>query len=210
MSTPALFGALWLLLTLAFPIQSQNPRSKAEDEQSIFGGEEVPDVPFIKHQVAIPQVVLQILEQDATVKSCLTDNAPTPDIPFSSWFVASEVHLDGQNERDLVVLPNPRWQPSYGCFHSASGIQWFWIFQKSGEQYRLLLTIPGNGIEILHEKHAGHRDIRNDTIGSAGRYITTVRYRFDGTRYQMYKEKTEENRWPTRFRGTAISSPAIQ
>jgi len=180
---------MWLLLAL--PVLSQVSK---QPEQSSFGGEDVPGIPFIKKPVSIPPAVLEILKNDDTVKVCLDDNKPTSETPFSSWFVASTVHLDGQQERDLVVLPNPDWQPGYGCFYSASGIQWFWIFRETDADYKLLLTTPGNGIQILRNKHAGHRDIRSGTIGSAGRFITTVLYRFDGSRYRKFHEQTKENK----------------
>jgi len=194
MSTTSLLIALFLLSTFGLPLQSQSPDEPAEPEQSSFGGEEVPGIPFIKRPASIPPAALQILKQDDTVKGCLRDNEATADKPFVSWFVASEVHLDGQRERDLVVLPNPRWQPGYGCFYSASGIRWFWIFRKTGEQYNSVLTTTGNGIEILQDKHAGFRDIRSGTIGSAGRFLTTVIFHFDGKQYQEFDEETKENR----------------
>jgi hypothetical protein len=185
--------AALLLLIVALPLQSQDSSGTLEPEQSSFGGEEVPGIRFIKHPVSIPYAVLEILRQDETVKGCLRENEATPDKPFNSWFVASTVHLDGPDERDLVVLPNPDWQPGYGCFYSASGIQWFWIFRRTPKQYQLVLTTPGNGILILQDNHADHRDIQSGTIGSAGRFVTTTTYRFDGTRYRKYHEETKEN-----------------
>ena len=194
MSTRSLSTALILLLPFVLALQSQNSGKPAEREQSSFGGDEVPGIPFIKRPVSIPTAVLRTLKEDDTAKVCLRDNEPTRDKPFSSWFVASTSHLDGQHGHDLVVLPNPRWQPGYGCFYSASGIQWFWVFRKTGKQYLLVLTAPGNGIEILRDGHEGFRDIRSTTIGSAGRYITTILYRFDGSQYQKYREETTEQR----------------
>lgn len=185
-------AALFLFVVFALPLQAQTSNKAAEREQSTFGGEEVPGIPFIKRPVPVPADVLKILKQDDTVKGCLRDNEPTPDKPFSFWFLASSVHLDGPSENDLVVLPNPGWQPGYGCWYSASGIQWFWIFGKTSERYKLILTTPGNGIEILQTKHAGHKDIRSGTIGSAGRYLTTVLYRFNGNKYQEHERKTTE------------------
>jgi hypothetical protein len=192
MNTKCLLAAL-LLLIVALGLQSQESDGTSEPEQSSFGGEEVPGIPFVKRRASIPPAVLEMLKQDETVKGCLKDNEATQDKPFNSWFVASTIHLDGQHERDLVVLPNPGWQPGYGCFYSASGIQWFWIFRRTAKQYELVLTTPGNGILILQGMHADHRDIQSDTIGSAGRFVTTITYRFDGTRYQKYHEETKEN-----------------
>ncbi len=187
----ALLSALVLLCCFALPLHSQAGGARKQ-EQSTFGGDEVPGIPFIKRPVSIPLAVLHILKLDDTVKGCLTDNEPTPDKPFSSWFVASAVHLDGRHERDLVVLPNPRWQPGYGCFYSASGIQSIWLFRQIGSQYHLVLTTTANGINILPDRHAGFRDIQSGTIGSAGRRITTVIFHFDGNEYQEFDEETKE------------------
>ncbi len=118
-----------LLISLASPLQSQSKNASSK-EQSRFGGEEAADIPAIKGRVPVPPAVLEILKQDDAVKGCLRNNEPTSDKPFSSWFVAAAVHLDGSSERDLVVLPNPGWQPGYGCWYSASGIQWFGSSEK--------------------------------------------------------------------------------
>ena len=66
-----------LSLSLALPLESQNSSLK-EQEQSGFGGEEVPGVPFIKRPIVVPDSVLQILKGDETVKSCLVNNVPSP------------------------------------------------------------------------------------------------------------------------------------
>jgi len=183
-----------LVFALVLPSLSQNSRKKAEPEQSSFGGEEVPGIPFIKRPVPIPPAVLEILKQDDTVKGCLSDNEPTREKPFSSWFVASGVHLDGPNEGDLVVLPSPEAGPSYPCFHSASGIQRLWVFRNTAKKYNLVLTTFANGIVILKPEHSGRRDIQGLTAGSAGRFITTIFYRFDGSQYQKYQEQTTEQK----------------
>jgi hypothetical protein len=194
MRTTAPLTVVLLLLTFALSLQAQNSSKAAEPEQSSFGGEEVPGIPFIKRPVSVPDSVLQLLKKADTVKGCLSDNEPTPDKPFSSWFVASEVHLGGRSERDLVVLPSPRaGQPDYGCFHSASGIQSLWVFRQTGGQYRLVLTTVGNGIDIMKIRHNGYRDIQSVTVGRAGRFITTITFHFDGGQYQRYQEETKEN-----------------
>jgi hypothetical protein len=193
MRATVLLTVVFLLLTSVPAPQSQDSGKPGGAEQSSFGGEEVPGIPFIKRPVSIPPAVLQILKQDETVKGCLSENEPTPEKHFASWFVAATVHLGGPSERDLVVLPNPRANsPDFGCFHSASGIQSIWLLRQIGRQYRLVLATTANGINILPDRHAGLRDIRSGTIGSAGRFITTVIFHFDGSQYQKYHEETTE------------------
>jgi len=193
MDTRGLLTSLILFLTSAPLLQSQNAARTRGPEQSSFGGEEVPGIPFLQRPVRLPRAVLQILKEEATVMGCLTSNGLPLDHPIATWFVAATVHLDGQHERDLVVLPSPRaHNPDYGCFHSASGIQSIWLFRRVGKQYNLVLTTTGNGINILPDRHSGFRDIQSGTIGSAGRIITTVIFHFDGNQYQEFDEETKE------------------
>jgi len=188
----ALLSTLFLLCCFALPLDSQTGQAR-EQEQSSFGGEEVAGIPFLQRPVRLPRAVLQILKEEATVKGCLTSNGLPLDHPIASWFVAATVHLGGPDERDLVVLPNPRSHtPDFLCFHSASGIQSIWLFRRIGKQYHLVLTTTGNGISILPDRHFGFRDIQSGTIGSAGRLVTTVIFHFDGNQYQEFDEETKE------------------
>lgn len=183
------------------PLHAFDPKSPGaqnfgggEQEQSSFGGEEVPGVPFIKRPVAVPDTVLQILREDETVKSCLVANVPSPETPLASWFVASEVHLGGRQERDLMVLPSPRErQPDYLCFHSVEGFTRFWVFRLTHHRYQLALNTAAFGIEIAKKRHFGYRDIETASPSFAGRFTTTVTFHFDSTQYQEYRSETRES-----------------
>ncbi|MGO9865181.1 MAG: hypothetical protein ACLPLR_16360 [Terriglobales bacterium] len=182
---------LFSLLALTLSAQPQIARQGSQQEQSSFGTEELPDVPRVKRPLPVPDAALQILRTDDEVKSCLEHNQLAPGQDLASWFTASEIHLDGPDEADLVVLPSFRGKEGM-CFQSATGIGLFWIFRKNGKQYHLLLKTWGGGLEILRNRSNDYRDIQTGSLGQAGRYLTTVTFRFDGKRYQKYQERTEE------------------
>jgi hypothetical protein len=163
-------------------------------EQSSFGTEEFPGQPFLKRPVPVPEAVSEILMRDDAVQHCLGDDPLPSGEPLSSWFVASEIHLDDRNETDLVVLPNPKPGGSYLCFHSVEGISWFWVFRGTAGKYELMLKASGNQMQVLQSRHSGHRDIQTVEVGQAGKYLTTVTFRFDGKHYQTYRENTQERR----------------
>jgi hypothetical protein len=181
--------AFFVVLSLAAPLGAQNQSGRGV-EQSSFGGEEVPGVPFIKHPASIPESVLQILRQDEVVKSCLSDTTPTPDAPFASWFVASQIHLDGPQQADLIVLPSPRdHHPDYLCLHSVEGFSRFWIFRKTGEGYELILTTGGLGVEVAKTRHAGRRDL--ESVNPIAGVITIVTFCFDGKIYRKCRTQRQ-------------------
>jgi hypothetical protein len=192
MDTRGLLAALVLLLSSALQLQSQKPERAVEQEQSGFGTEEVPGEPRIKRPLPVPDAALQILKTDGGVKSCLEHNRLAPGQDLGPWFIASEIHLGGPHEADLVVVPTFRGREGM-CFQSAAGIGLFWIFLKSGEQYHLALKTWGGGLEILGSRSNGYRDIQTGTLGQAGRFLTTVTFHFDGARYQKYQEETKKN-----------------
>lgn len=55
------------------------------------------------------------------------------------------------------------------------------------------MAAESEDIEILQKKHAGYKDIESGAIVAAGRFGTTVVFRFDGTRYQEFHEETKGN-----------------
>ncbi len=185
--------SLLTLLLFAFPIAQSHPHTPSEQhEQSTFGAEEVPGVPFVTRPVSIPEPVVQILKDEVSVKSCLSYNPLLPGHSLASWFTGSEIHLHGPGESDLVVVPIPRaHEPDYGCFHSAEGIAWFWVFRQSNGRYQLALSIFSNGLDILETRNNGYRNIQAITASGAGRSLTTMTFRFDGKSYQEYGKKAE-------------------
>lgn len=181
---------IWLICVLVFavPVRSQKADDIENKEQSTFDAEEVPGIPLVKRPVPVPNAVLQILGEDVDVKGCLSSDLLPPNHSLASLFIGSEIHLDGPNERDLVVLPIP----DSGCFQGATGIGTFWVFKASGERSKLVLKALGNGLEIAKNRYNGFRIIQTGTIGQSGKEYTTITFRFDGKTYQKYKESTRQ------------------
>ena len=188
---PRLMLLALMSLSLSGAAQLQPPSQRSDQEQFILGTEEIPGQPRVKHPVPVPDLVLRILMTDNGVVSCLAHNPLAPGKNLGSWFIASEIHLDGPDEADLIVVPSFRGKESM-CFGGATGIGLFWIFRKTAEHYQLALKTWGGGLEILSTRSSGYRDVQTGTLSQAGRYLTTVNFQFDGKRYQKYKEATKE------------------
>ena len=73
-----------------------------EKEQSAFGYDD--PVP-VQRPVELSRAALDGLSNDKRVASCLKRNNLNPQELPANGFTASVVHLDGPEERDLVVLP---------------------------------------------------------------------------------------------------------
>jgi hypothetical protein len=158
---------------------------KTEREQTSFDANGSPEV---TRPIPLPNSVLGILAQDKDVVACREEN-PTPlGASLDSWFAASEVHLDGPTEADLVVLPVAQ-GTRYSCFHSVEGIGWFWVFRRIGARYELVLKAAGLGLTIRDARHQGYKDIQT---GSAfGTHISQTTYRFENGKYSEYQREAQ-------------------
>jgi hypothetical protein len=142
----------------------------------------------ITRPVPLPDSVLQILAQDREVVACMNENPIPPGASLASWFVASEIHLDGPEEADLVVLPVAQGSPFF-CLHSAEGIGWFWVFRPVAPHYQLVLKTAGLGLIIRDARHHGYRDIQS---GAAfGTHSSETTYRFENGEYREYRKEAQ-------------------
>src|SRR5579871_1260548 len=62
----------------------------------------------LTHPVPVPESVVQILARDKIVAACMKDHQMSPGKSLASWFVGSEIHLNGTSEADMIVLPSSR------------------------------------------------------------------------------------------------------
>lgn len=187
-----LFAASFLLVSILLG-QAQFQGQRGQDEQSTFAVEEIPGEPRVKHPIAVPDTVVELLQTDEGVKSCLKDNSLDSGQSLSSWFVASLIHLDGPREADVIVVPSFRGHESM-CFQTPAGIGLFWIFRQNAQRYELALRTWGGGLEILTSRTNGYRNVQTGTLGQAGRTRTNVAFHFDGVRYVEGREATQEQR----------------
>jgi hypothetical protein len=158
---------------------------KTEKEQTSFDADPSRQ---ITRPVPLPDSVLQILSDDNEVVACRKENPIPPRTSLASWFVASEIHLDGHDETDLVVLPVAQGNRLM-CFHSVEGIGWFWVFHQVGAHYALVLKTAGPGLIVRNARHNGYRDIQS---GAAfGTHSSQTTYRFENGKYHEYRSEAQ-------------------
>jgi hypothetical protein len=158
------------------PVQDQQQEQAEPHEQSSFGAEEE-----IKNPSGVPEDVLQILQRDERNRTCLAANEAPESIP-SSWFVASEINLNNDGLKDLVVTAvNP-------CLFGAN-INPFWIFRGTPQGQELVLSLSTLNLEVLDAKTKNHRDIL--AIAATSKEVLTTVYRFDGGRYRKRHSSRE-------------------
>jgi hypothetical protein len=164
---------------LARGAESQQTEKRPSQEQMRFGLEE-----SVNQPVPIPDAVLAMLRTDSEVRTsrCVDQGQPSPDIS-ASWFEASQIHLDGPEEIDLLVKAKD------GCLFGAN-IGPFWIFKKTQHGYELLLDVSALGLELLPSRTNGHKDVSVGAV--AGGKAVSAFHKFDGRRYQESENKVEE------------------
>jgi len=174
----------------------QTAKRARSEEQSRFNSEQGFAGEPIQHPVSLPVGALRVLADDDGVSSCLENENMTRDQLPASWFVASEIHLDGPDELDLVVLPNldtgiaQNLRRPAGCFLGANTAE-FWIVRKTSQEYELVLHAGGHNLKVSKIRTNGFRDAMTITPQEAGRIVTTVIYTFDGKRYKPRRTLVE-------------------
>ncbi|HKM66986.1 MAG TPA: hypothetical protein VJX70_07465 [Candidatus Acidoferrum sp.] len=161
--------------------EPQQTKKSTAYEQTRFDLEVV-----VRHPVPLPQAVLKILRHDGEVRSsrCVSEDDQAQAIS-ASWFEASQIHLDGPDEVDLLAKGKD------GCLFGAN-MGPFWIFRNTPQEYKLVLTVSALGVDILRNKTNGLRDV--SAVAVAGGKWVSVSFKFDGQKYQQSETKTEE--WP--------------
>jgi hypothetical protein len=186
-----------LLVSVGCGGQEQSSATSQQGEQTSFDAEPVPGEAFVKRPVVIPDSALQVLRDslDPDRLHCIREMGTAPEQVPASWFVASEIHLNGPNEVDLIVLPNvPRIEGDKfpatnagGCLLGAHGGGLFWVLRPgvATGTYALLLVTNGDGLKVLTSRTNGYRDIQTGT----GR--TGLLYKFTALQYQLAEKRTE-------------------
>ena len=169
--TFVLIGAL-----VAATAEPQQKKSAAH-EQTRFGLEEA-----VLHPVPLPQAVLTILKDDDEVRSsrCVSEDDQASAIS-ASWFEASQIHLDGPEEVDLLV------KAKSGCLFGAN-IGPFWIFRGTPNGYKLVLNVSALGVDLLRTKTNGLRDVSAGAV--AGGEAVSVTFKFYGQKYEQSQAET--------------------
>jgi len=165
----------------------------------------------------LPRTALDALSEDKRVAGCLNENGLSAKELLSNWFVASQIHLDGPNEVDLVVLPGGRIPGTpagevspNACLVGANTAQ-MWVLRQTQTGFQVVLSQMGLGMNVLSTRTNGLRNIQvGAVVGMA--YNNTTEYRFDGKQYQIARHTSGESgaQVPTELSGYETRDPLIQ
>ena len=177
-----------LSIALSLPHMLAAQHTKPEQKEQSDFGIELDAVP-IQRPVTLPRGALDALSEDERVASCLENEGLSAEELPANWFVASEIHLDGPHETDIVVLPGGRLPDTpegeispNACFSGANTAQ-MWVLRKTQRGFQLVLSQMGLGMTVLATRTNGLRDIQ---IGAAvGGYADSIDYKFDGDSYKI-------------------------
>ena len=118
-------------------------------EQRLFNRIDRP----VERPVAVPPPIVQFLSRDQHIAEILESQSLLPEQLPPAWFRASEVHLAGPGERDILIIgagPVP-----------GANVTTFWIFRPTGTGYEPLLNgAPALALEIMKRRTNGYRDIK--------------------------------------------------
>ncbi len=136
---------------------------------------------------SIPAAALNVLKGDETVRSCLDKRQMSSDQLPASWFSASQIHLSGAEQDDLLVQPISSPERA-GCFHGVDCCAWFWVFRQVGKRYELVLKVFAGALSVRDTTSKGYRDIEVASGNAKG--YATMTFRFDGLRYKQFRKRT--------------------
>jgi hypothetical protein len=146
--------------------------SARPEEQTHFGMEE-----HVRHPIALPEAALALVAGDPDVKSVIEDHGPAGAPLLITWLSASYVHLDGPNERDIIVVGK-------GPL-SGANITTFWVLRPSGTGFDMLLNVPAHDLIVKRRRSKGYRDI--EAWSATAVTVSSVSFRFDGSQYKPAK-----------------------
>jgi hypothetical protein len=174
-------------LCLPHSLVGQTAKSSApEQEQSTFGCDDPP----IQRPAKLSRAALDALSKDKRVASCLKRNNLNPQELPADWFVASEIHLDGPDERDLVVLPGgrlpdtPPGEISENACLVGANVDQMWVLRDVQNNFQLVLSQIALTLEVLQARTNGLRDIQVSAVAGMA-YDDSIVYKFDGQTYKI-------------------------
>jgi hypothetical protein len=153
----------------------QNAKNTESKEQCLFGADDT----TVEQPVALPTGALQVLRKDEQVLLSLKAEGKSADELTPMSFLASEIHLDGTGETDLIVI-------GVGKLRGAS-VSTFWVFRQS-QGYDLVLKVVARGLRVVSTKWKGYRIIEAGSALSST--SNTTRYRFDGKKYWPFEKES--------------------
>ena len=163
-----LIGAAAISLLTLVPWCQKPPSVDAE--QLSFSAEDE----TVRRPVALPEGVRQILKGDEYASSFLKDqDPPAKELP-SSWFMASQIHLAGPDEADLIVIGK--------CPVCGANVSAFWVFRPKAGGFEMILFTGALGFKVRNERTSGYRRIETGAVTMQKAW--TTQWRFDGSQYK--------------------------
>jgi len=177
---------LYLLIAQAVGCTA-HPQNARNSEQRHFSMEQ--EIVPVRRPVNVPPEVLEILRRDELATRSGDARRPPSEIP-ATWFVGSEIHLNGPNEIDLVVLPRLlETVPAENAHLFGANVARFWVFRKTPTGYNLVFAESVHDLEVLLSRTKGYRDLR--TTSATAVSVTILLFRFNGVKYDLYKKVTK-------------------
>jgi hypothetical protein len=173
-----LFVAIFSLAILAAVPLIGEQEAHSAPEQSIFSEGEP-----LRRPVALSARVLQILLATPEAKEGLLFASDSQKKNPAGLFQATEVHLDGPGEIDLLIMGIPPMSGADNC--------WFWLVRPSGDTPKVLLFTGEYSVELMNSKTNGYRDVRS--VWSSPNETDTTIYHFGGRQYAVWKKLEQQN-----------------
>lgn len=186
--------ALGLALTVLTAVAlAQGDDQTHPQEQTVFSADTIPGQQQVSKPVEVPDAALQVLRDtlSRSAINCIKNvNQFTPDQVSASWFVGSEIHLNGPEELDLIVQPKDMQQsPSPNrCLFGAHVVP-FWVLRNKDGRYTMLLETYADALQVLNSRTNWYRDIQ--TFSTTATTHTSILYKMDVAQYQTSERKTD-------------------
>jgi hypothetical protein len=162
-------------------------------EQLAFNSEQAYAGSPIVRPVQLPDAALTALGSDERVLGCVNRAQPPPDRPPVDWFEASEIHLNGHGEIDLIVLPRlapieaPSGRVSENLCLLGANINPFWVLRPTRSGFEIILSESAHNLEVAKTRSNHYRDIRLSE--ETATVFTIAEFKFDGESYSFYRSE---------------------
>ena len=111
-----------ILCLASFPIMAGQALTQSRAEQLHYSAGQ-----SMENSIVLPDEALAVIEKDPYIAEVLKNEAPAFARLPRSWLMASEVHLDGPDEIDIVVV---------GAGHLAgANVTTFWILRPKNQGF---------------------------------------------------------------------------
>ena len=154
--------------------KNQTASDSQEKVQTVFDLEGT-----VQKEAVIPADVIAILKSNEAVDVCFQEKKGE-NINEADWFAASEIDLNGDNRRDLVIKPKD------ACLYGANQGP-FWIFQNRTDGYLKILSASGLQLKVLPKKINSFNEIEISKVVSM-KPASDI-YVFDKEKYQITEKE---------------------